>query len=228
MITKLKEKGRAVYLRRRGFSYSEILKEVSVAKSTLSLWLKSVGLSKRQKQRLTEKKLAAMKRGWETVHRLRMERWNEIKTQASQEIKKLSKKERWLLGTSLYWAEGAKEKEHSGATGIKFSNSDVFMILIFRQWLKEFFGLASESIKYELYIHDGANWKAARNFWASKLNISINKIRIYFKPRNPKPRRKNLGKEYNGLIRISVNGSIPLVRKISGWIEGIYRNWGAM
>lgn len=53
-------KEKAINLRKRGFSYSEILEQIPVAKSTLSSWLHSIGLSKKQKQRLTEKKLASM------------------------------------------------------------------------------------------------------------------------------------------------------------------------
>ena len=65
MIEKTQEKQRAITLRKQGLSYNEILKKVPVSKSSLSLWLRSVGLAKEQKQRLTEKKLTSMKRGWE-------------------------------------------------------------------------------------------------------------------------------------------------------------------
>ncbi len=226
MISKLKEKQKAIELRKKGFSYSEILKEVSVAKSTLSLWLKDVGLSSTQKQRLTDKKLAAMQRGAQIVHRLRMERWNKIKMQASGEINKLSKEERWLMGIALYWAEGSKEKENGRCTPIKFSNSDLSMILIFRDWLREFLDISKENMKYELYIHERADWKSAQKFWALQLKIQPESIRIYFKPHNFNPKRKNIGKKYVGLIRLCVFNSIPLTRKISGWVEGICKNWG--
>lgn len=55
MIFKSKLKEKAVALRKEGKVYSEILKEVPVAKSTLSLWLRDVGLAKAQKQRITQK-----------------------------------------------------------------------------------------------------------------------------------------------------------------------------
>jgi len=128
---------KAVKLRKQGHSYSEILKQVPVAKSTLSLWLRAVGLSKQQYQRLTDKKLAAMKRGWERVHEKRMERWKKIRSAAEKEVHTLTKNERWLLGIALYWAEGAKEAEYRSSTPIKFSNSDPAMLLIFKNWLKE-------------------------------------------------------------------------------------------
>ncbi len=62
-MSKNSQKEKAIALRRKGLSYSEILKEIPVAKSTLSLWLRSVGLAKKQKQRLTEKKRLGQLRG---------------------------------------------------------------------------------------------------------------------------------------------------------------------
>ncbi len=63
MIAKQKEKNKAIELRKQGLSYREILGQISVAKSSLSLWLKSVKLAQEQKQRLTDKKLASARKG---------------------------------------------------------------------------------------------------------------------------------------------------------------------
>jgi len=60
---KADEQKRAIGFRKKGLTYNEILKRVPVAKSTLSLWLREVGLAKRQRQRLTEKRKAAQLRG---------------------------------------------------------------------------------------------------------------------------------------------------------------------
>jgi transposase len=84
MAVKVKEKEIAIELRRQGYSYSEILKRVPVAKSTLSLWLRSVGLAKQQKQRLTEKRLAALKRGWEACRKKRILIMSKIKKTLSK------------------------------------------------------------------------------------------------------------------------------------------------
>ncbi len=222
MVTKFKEREKAISLRKRGLSYSEILQQVPVAKSSLSLWLHSVGLSKRQKQRLTEKKLASMRRGWIKLHVMRLKRWERIKKEARQEVKDLFRKERWIIGVMLYWAEGAKEKEYSGgSTDIKFSNSDPRMIKIFRSWLDEFFKISKEKMHYELYIHEKADLKTAKRFWSNALNVPMEQFRIYFKQHNPKPHRRNIGNNYHGLVRLYVSGSVDIVRKISGWIEGI-------
>jgi len=59
MISKIKEKRKSIELRKKGLSYNEILKVVPVAKSTLSVWLRGVGLAKKYEQKFTEKRQQA-------------------------------------------------------------------------------------------------------------------------------------------------------------------------
>ena len=221
MSPKLKEKERAIELRKKGYSYSEILKEISVAKSTLSLWLRSVGLAKKQKQRLTEKRLTALKRGWEACQKKRILITQKIKKEAKEEIKKINKKELWMIGTALYWAEGTKAKEYRRGEKVSFSNSDPNMILLFLKWLKEICLVSPSHLIYELYIHKNADWKEAQKYWAQILSIPLNEIRIYFKKHKTFTKRKNVGKKYYGVMRIKVRRSTNLNRKIAGWIEKI-------
>lgn len=129
MKTELRDK--AIQLRKQGFSYSEILKEIPVAKSTLSLWLRSVGLSKRQKQRLTQKKLVAAHRGGQRKREQLVLRIQEIKKLARFETKELSKEMLWVMGVMLYWAEGSKDKYYKPGQPVSFSNSDPLMVKVF-------------------------------------------------------------------------------------------------
>lgn len=222
MTLKTKEKSEAIKLRKRGLSYSEILKKIPVAKSTLSLWLRSIGLAKSQKQRLTEKKLAAMRRGWEARRRKRLLITEEIKTKARNEIGKISKRELWLIGTALYWAEGAKEKDKSMA--VKFSNSDPQMIKLFLEWLLKICKIPTENIYFEIYLHKNAvnRKKEVQNYWTETTNFPLSQFqKIIWKKHNLNPKRKNIGKSYYGQLRICVRKSTNLNRKIAGWIEGI-------
>jgi len=111
-MSKPLEKLKAIELRKAGLSYREIREQVPVAKATLSLWLRTVGLSRPQKQRLTEKKLAAAQRGWEKLRRERVERVAQTVAEAELEAARLIAvpDSLWLLGTALYWAEGSKPK----------------------------------------------------------------------------------------------------------------------
>lgn len=221
MIPKIKEREKAINLRKEGFSYSEILKQIPVAKSTLSLWLKSVGLAKEQKQRITEKRIAGSLRGAEARRNQRIKITKEIKDKARKEIKNINKKDLWLIGIALYWAEGAKEKEWGTRAGIKFSNSDPKMIMLFLKWLKNAFSISDSELVHELYIHKTADIKKAQKYWSDLLSTPEEKIRTYFKKSKIKTTRKNTGDNYHGLMTIKVNKSFNLNRVIAGWIEGI-------
>src|SRR3972149_446326 len=112
-MAKLEEKQKAVDLRKQGLSYREILQHVPVAKSTLSLWLRTVGLSRPQRQRLTVRKLEAARRGWQKVRADRLKRTRRITEEALVEAARWVGEgdPLWLIGTILYWAEGTKAKE---------------------------------------------------------------------------------------------------------------------
>lgn len=218
----INQKEIAITLRKEGHSYSEILKKVPVAKSTLSLWLRSVGLAKQQKQKITEKRIAGALRGAKSRKDQRIKITKEIKDRAKIDIKSINGRDLWLIGIALYWAEGAKEKDYGTRTGISFSNSDPRMILIFLKWLKNTFSVNNSNLVYELYIHETADIKKAQIYWSQILSMPIENMRTYLKKNKIKTIRKNIGNDYHGLIRVKVNKSTNLNRKITGWIEGIY------
>jgi hypothetical protein len=217
----ISRKEKAITLRKQGHSYSEILKEVSVAKSTLSLWLRSVNLAKQQKQNITAKRIAGALRGAKVRKDQRIKITKEINDRARRDVKSINENDIWLIGIALYWAEGAKEKENGTRSGIKFSNSDPRMILLFRKWLVNVFSINYSDLVYELYIHETANIEKAKTYWSQILSTPTEGIRVYLKKNKIKTIRKNIGNDYKGLIRIKVNKSTNLNRKISGWIDGI-------
>lgn len=224
----LKEK--AIKLRVEGLSYSEIRKQVKVSKSSLSLWLRSVGLTKRQKQRLTEKKWAAIRRGWEKWKNQRIKKTNIVNEEAAKQIKKIKKTEEklFLMGIMLYWAEGAKEKKYRLGQGVSFSNSDFKMIKLFIGWLKDCLKIPEDRINFDIYIHDNSvhRMNEVRLFWSKVTGFSLEKFgKIYFKKHKVKTLRKNIKNNYYGLLRVKVTKSTYLNRKIAGWIEGICNKW---
>ena len=217
-------KDKAVNLRWKGLIYSEILKEVPVAKSTLSLWLRDVGLSKRQIQKITERKIRAAHKGGEVRKRARLFLSQKIKEEAAKEITSMSKRELWLMGVMLYWAEGSKEKENNPGLGVQFTNSDPYMIRLFIKWLVEICEINRNDIILELYIHENHrdNIPRAVNHWAKFTEFPKNSFQhIYFKKGNPKTKRKNAEDSYYGIVRIKVKSSSMLNRKIAGWINGV-------
>ena len=217
MIKKDKEKTRAISLRKKGLSYNEILREVPVAKSTLSVWLKNIGIAKPQKQKLAQQKAQ------EACRQSRISRETLLVGAAKQEIGKISKRELWLIGIILYWAEGSKQKAHNVSQRVSFGNSDPDMIKLFIRWAKEINRCKSDDFVYSLYIHETSNTKRARIFWEKTVNGKISWT--YLKKHNPKSRRRNTQDNYHGLLRVDIRRSTDLNRIIRGWSQGIFENF---
>lgn len=222
MNAKLNEKQLAIKLRKKGFSYGEILRKVPVAKSTLSLWLRSVGLALPQKQIISKKRIQARLRGAAARRQKRIIITKQIHLEAKQEIGRISQRELWLVGAALYWAEGAKQKEHNVSQDVKFSNSDPLMIKIFLKWLIEVCGIPSDDLKFEIYLHETNSAEGAREFWAKQTGFQAEKFhRIYWKKNKISTKRKNIGENYKGVLRITVRKSTNFNRRIEGWCKAI-------
>lgn len=215
-MVKLEQKILAIQLRKEGLSYSEILKQVQVAKATLSVWFKEVGLSVPQKQRLTQKRLDAAKRGAMKRKQQRIDITKKITNEAINETASLDKKVFWMVGAALYWAEGNKQKVHDVSCPVKFSNSDPKMVMFFIKWLKEFCNVTMDELKFELYIHKTANVPDSVRYWAKIVHANPNSIAIRYK-KSTISYRKNKGNKYFGLVRVNVVRSANLNRKIMGW-----------
>lgn len=215
-------------MRKQGKTYSEILAKIPVAKSTLALWLHGVGLAEKQFQRLTEKKLAGARRGGATKKKQRIERSKRIIDTAQREIGILSERELFLIGTIIYWAEGAKEKSYRPGQGIDFINMDSRMIRLFLSWLIEICKVPNNMIGFETYLHTSHAHRIEdiKKYWSRTTGFPINRFSIVrFKKHIPKETvRKNTGENYYGSLRIKVSRSSTLVRKIAGWTQGIVKS----
>ncbi|EKD24313.1 MAG: hypothetical protein ACD_81C00055G0003 [uncultured bacterium] len=217
-------KTQAINLRKEGFTYSEILKQIPVAKSTLSLWLQDIGLSKKQTHRITTKQLIAAQRGGEAKRQQRITRTEQIHKDALKDIGVISKRELWLIGVMLYWAEGSKEKSHHFGSGVRFTNSDAAMIRLFLRWLADICNIEKQHIIFDITIHTNHKHRTPDiiQYWANKTGYDPEYFtHIYYKQGNPKTNRTNVGESYYGIIRISVRASSTLLRRIAGWTKGV-------
>lgn len=217
-------KKRAVKLRKEGKTYSEILTEVPVAKSTLSLWLRDVGLSKPQKQRITKKRREAQRRGAKAKREQRIAKTKRIKEKARAEIGELTERELWLIGIALYWAEGTKEKPYRTSVRVEFANSNSHMVALFVEWLTDIVGVAREDVTFWIYIHESSENSIAKvkQHWSGATGFPKESFSdVHYKKHNPKTIRKNTGNNYYGMLAVRINKSTDLNRKISGWVEGI-------
>jgi hypothetical protein len=224
-MVKLNLKHKAIQLRKMGSTYSEIMKEVPVAKSTISLWLREVGLSKFQKQTITEKYKQGQLRGAASQHRKRLRKTFQLTTEAKKEVGKLSKRELWLVGAALYWAEGSKQRNDRISARCSFSNTDPALLDVFVRWLKSVCEIHRDDISFSIYVHENSanSVEMVKQYWADKMRYPVRDFdRVYFKKNKIKTNRQNTGNGYYGILRIDVKRSTDLVRKIAGWCTGIH------
>ena len=226
-IIKQTQKNLAINLRKRGFSYSEILKRVPVAKSTLSLWLREIGLSKQQTQRLTKKKLDAALRGAQKRRQQRLALMKHILDESRKEIGVITKRELWLFGIALYWAEGSKEKDYHPGSGVQFTNSDPRMVKLFLEWLVKICHVAKNTISFDIFIHQNSkkNLRKIIDYWSKEIHFPVVYFKhIYLKKNIIKTHRYNVGNSYYGVVKVKVKASSNLNRRIAGWIEGVLKS----
>jgi len=212
---KLKEKFKAIKLRKAGKSYGEILKEVNVSRGTLSVWLRDIKLPPAQKKRLyiTLRRKNAYK-GAKIQQEKRIERTKQIIAEAKKEAKYFLKNPLFLSGLMLYWAEGDKSKviEH-----VKFSNSDPAMIAFMMRWFRKICRVPEKKFRICLHIHELHCRKNIQRYWRKLTKIPLSQFhKTQIKPTSLKQRKNKL---YNGTCSIIVFDK-DLFRKIEGWKLG--------
>ena len=208
---KFEEKIKAIELRKKGKSYSDILQAVKVTKGTLNKWLKDIPLTEGQRL-LIKGRAKSRYAGAKANQSKAQKRKEEIINMARAEAKQLTKKPLFVSGLMLYWAEGTK----NGST-VAFTNSDPEMIKLMMKWFRDICNVPEDKFRILIFIHSlqaNENWKEK---WSSVTGLSGSQfIRPNIKPMITKHRKNKL---YDGTCAIRVNDTSLLVR-IKGWQKG--------
>lgn len=226
-LTKKQKKREIIALRRRGFSYSEIRNQFPASKSTLSAWLKNIKIPETRMRELRRRSRRGLLKGAEEKRTRRIVETNVIHSSAMQDIKVISQKELWLMGAVLYWACGLEEEEHRTGLGVRFSNSDPFIIKLFLEWLTKIGNIKKREIGFDLYLHESKKTELQDiiGYWAKTTGFSKDYFSHVYFHKNKLKRKQTLKKPRYGLIRIRIKKSSLLSRQISGWIKGIKKHY---
>lgn len=212
---KLEEKLKATKWRKKGMSYKEILQKISVSKSTLSLWLRDIPLSKEQQQQLLNKKQQGANRGAKKRQEDRIEKTKIIIKAAEKEAREMYNNPLFLIGLVLYWAEGDKSDI---IEQVKFTNSDPILVKLMMKWFLLICHIPKEKIRINIHIHTLHCRKNIEEYWSKITNIPLTQFyKTQIKPTTLRQRRNHL---YNGTCAITIL-SRELFRKIKGWKIGI-------
>ena len=226
------KKNIAIDMRKRGLSYSEIENRIHIPRSTLSFWLKKIKLSEEQKKKLNLVQREALKRGLAKRILKNQKAVEEIRKSSASNIKKISDKELWLMGITLYWRERLLSgNENDLRKGVKFTSSDPYLIKLFLKWLQNIGRIKDEEIAFDLFINKQQSRPAKEiiEYWSDVTDCGKDKFaKIYWlkshkKTGNKGGKREVKNKTKYGLLRIRVRASSMLARQINGWVRGIIR-----
>lgn len=212
----------AVAMRQEGRSYSEIQEVVGVSKSTLSTWLRDVLVDEGARSRLEDRTRAGRENASAALRARRVAKETRIVGEASSQIPSaLTESELFLVGLSLYWAEGAKAKPWNPSVQVCLINSDADVIRVFLAWL-DLLGVRRDELIFRVAIHTSGDVDAAERFWAEVVGIARTQLaRTSLKRHEPRLRRRLPTDSYVGCLSVRVRRSADLNRQIGGWWQGL-------
>lgn len=210
---------RARMLRKSGKSIKQIAKQINAAQSSVSIWVKDVQLTNEQKARLLANTHApdVIEKRRQSRLKSELEKRNLVINSAAIEIEDISKRELWLIGIGLYWAEGAKTQ-----STVQFSNGDPRMIKIMLRFFREIVHVDESKLRGCIHIHESLDTNAAEKYWQEITGIKKEKFyKTYNKPnKSSKGKRNSLPYGVCDVYVLDAN----LLHKIKGWINGIYES----
>jgi len=214
MKTKVLEKQKAITLRKTGNSYKDILSQVSVSKSTLSLWLKDLPFTDEEKTLLKNRTDSNISRGRvksaTAIRRNRLEKEGELFKKSKIEFDLFKKDPLFFAGIALYWAEGSKR-----TSTFQFMNSDNNMIVFMLFWCDKFLTGRSKDISLRLYTHKLFINHGFEQYWSNVTGIPLSKFKkTIYKPSGLGYKKRPM---YKGCIRIEIARGIDLLRKMQFW-----------
>ena len=162
------DRRRAVELRLKGLSYSEIKMQVRASNGVLSYWLKGYPLTKEQKVRLEGKKAIQIEKFREAMKRKKESRLLETYRGVQKQIGKITDRDLFVAGAFLYWREGQK------VTGsVSVSNTDPNILKFCLLWLEKCFGVHRRNPRLRIYLHLYSDMKVDEEirYWKKVLDV---------------------------------------------------------
>jgi len=211
--------------REKGLSIGEIASKVKASKGSVSWWCNDIELTRAQKEKLIQNsKDGAMKgrlKRASSNKKERLERLNQFKSIGIKKIGSLTKRELFILGSGLYWAEGCKKRRATS-----FGNSDRTMILLYLRWLRDCLKISSDRI----YCHVSINQDHSRRideveeYWSEATGISRDVFtKVSYKRVKNKKFYANFNNHY-GTFVVKVRRGTNLNYEILGYIDGLRKN----
>jgi predicted transcriptional regulator len=211
-------------LRSEGRSIKSIARELHIAQSTASLWVRDVPLSPEQRERLaqlTDRQRAGLLTQVRAAREARLDA-----QELGRVIARIDEPLHWA-GCMLFWAEGSKRRN-----AVVFTNADDEMMRFFLRFLRECYDVPDEKIRLSIncFLGNGKTIEEIEAWWLGRLELPASCLRAAAINR-PSSASKGVRKPLvHGTARLAVH-STRLVQTIYGAIQeyaGIERpEWAA-
>ena len=160
------DKEKAIKLRLKGYSYSQIKAELGVSKSTLSIWLAGYPLTPERINELRGNNSKRIERYRNTMHRKRELASEEAYNKVSKDIGTITARDLLIGGIFLYWGEGSKSSDCLTSV----SNTDPKVLQFFIKWLG-LFGIGKNDLRVKLHLYKDMDSNKEVAFWSKELKL---------------------------------------------------------
>jgi hypothetical protein len=159
----LTERERARQLRAQAWTINEIVAELGVSKSSVSVWIRDVEFDEatRAARAGANRRRGARRRGPNQLQQRKQAEIVRLIADGAGWIGDLTDRDLLIAGTALYAGEGAKTDG-----SVLFANSDPRMVALFLRFLRQFFDVDESRLRLRLYLHAGLDIDRATNFWS--------------------------------------------------------------
>lgn len=214
----------AIKLRLKGYTYGQIKRELNLAKSTLSDWLKNLPLSEEQLSLLSKNRDNSrdirVKRFRQAAKNKRLLRLTKLFNTQKKKLLPLSKRELLMAGLFLYWGEGNKQRGR-----VAISNTDPRVIQFSIYWMNKILKVPKRKMGILLHLYSDMDNQVEMEFWSQTLGIP----KEQFKPPYIKKSTRG-GLSYRGFGHGTCNLiclNSALAEKIAMSIKAIAGYYGA-
>ena len=196
-----KQKNPAIKLRKQGKSYSQIKNFLNLSKSTLSSWLRDYPLSKERIRELRSADEQRIERYRETMRQKKEKRLKETYRLQKKKVLPFSKRDFFIAGLFLYWAEGTKSRK----CGLSMTNSDPSLLKFFIDWLNVCFYVSRDKLKIHLHLYADMDNEQEIRFWSKRLGVSRNQFTKSYIKTTLSTRINHKGSFGHGTCNVTIN-----------------------
>jgi len=225
---KAQEKAQARQLRSGGHSIKQIARQLGVARSSVSLWVRDIPLSPSQVQRLAENEalnrrvfaqVIGLEQGISNKNEAEL-RHQQFRQQGYQQARA---DDSFRMICALYWGEGDKKSK-----SFRICNSDPTLLNIVFRWLIRSGYDAAIRFAVRYHLNNGIEEEAIRHWWQQQLpQLREGHLQSFSQCSiNRASQQKNIGKLPYGTASLVVNraelfsnvmGGIDFLRQQGDW-----------